>query len=152
MDGDALLFVGAGLSFLSTNKMGHQVPDAASLIDTLLEQPSGTGSKHPLDRVAGHAIRSRGVDSVYDLLKSHLEVETVDPRLITLFDMPWRRIYTTNYDNAIEKSLTGRRPVLSLTIDDETYKAAPGSIVHINGFIERVGPNNLQSGLLLTDY
>ena len=69
LDGDALLFVGAGLSFLSKNEKGENLPDGAALIDLLLEQPLKTGSKHPLDRVAGHVIRKKSVDFVYDLLK-----------------------------------------------------------------------------------
>lgn len=76
-----MLFVGAGLSFLSRNMNDESLPDAASLVDLLLNQPLGTGSKHPLDRVAGHVVRMRGVDFVYDLLMKTLTVKSVDTRL-----------------------------------------------------------------------
>lgn len=52
LDGDAVLFVGAGLSFLSKNKYDNSLPNGALLVDVLLDQPLGTGSKHPLDRIA----------------------------------------------------------------------------------------------------
>jgi len=43
-DGNGLLFVGAGLSFLARRKdNGEAVPDAACLADWLLEQPAAGG-------------------------------------------------------------------------------------------------------------
>lgn len=42
LDGDAILFVGAGLSFLARGPGGKRIPDVDALIDLLLEQSSGT--------------------------------------------------------------------------------------------------------------
>ncbi len=152
LDGEAVIFVGAGISFLARTKEGTAVPNGASLVDLLLKQPPGTGSKHPLSRVSNYVVKKTSVDEVYKNLKSWLTVESVDERLVQLYDLPWRRIYTTNYDNAIEKALEGKRPISKLTIDEEPTKTAPGSIIHINGFIGNVTPANLQSDLILTDY
>ncbi len=152
LDGDALLFIGAGLSFLSRAKDGERLPDGSALIDLLLEQPAGTGSKHTLDRVSGFVVRTKGVDFVHELLKKNLTVESVDDRLRQLYEQPWRRIYTTNYDNAIEVALSGKKSISSLTIDDPVSKAVAGSIIHINGYIENVSPANIQKGLVLTDH
>lgn len=152
LDGDAILFVGAGLSFLSKTAAGEKIPDGPGLVNLLLGQPLDAKSKHPLDRVAGHVVRSKGADFVYDTLKESLTVFVTDNKLIRLYDMPWRRIYTTNYDNAIEVSLTGKRPVSSITIDEDTSKAAPGSIVHINGYIKKISPASISTGLTLTDH
>lgn len=128
------------------------LPDGNSLIDILLEQPAGTGSKHPLERVAGHVTKSKGVDFLYNLLERKIVAVKVDPRLVTLYDLPWRRIYTTNYDNAIEFAIDGRRPISSLSFDKPPKSAAPGSIIHINGSFRDVSPANISSGLILTDY
>lgn len=151
LDGDGILFVGAGLSFLAKNASGHTLPDGQALIDLLLEQPSKTGSKHPLDRVAGHIVRKKGVDFVYELLKKSLTASHVNPRLQALYNLPWRNIYTTNYDDAIEYCLRGKRPISSIGINDEIAKSRPGAIIHLNGYIGDVIPANLQSGLVLTD-
>lgn len=72
---------GAGVSFLSRNMEDENLPDGASLVDILLEQPRGKGSKHPLDRIADHVVRNKGVDFVYDLLKRKLTVKSVDSKL-----------------------------------------------------------------------
>lgn len=150
-DGDAVLFTGAGLSFLSTTANGAKLPAGDALKDILLNQPLGTGSLHPLDRVAGHAVRERGVEWVFETLKASLTVAMVDDRLSKLYNLPWRRIYTTNYDNAAELCRKGNYPASSLTIDDEVSRSKPGSIVHLNGSIAGVSPANLQAGLALTD-
>jgi SIR2-like domain len=147
-----VLFIGAGLSFLSKNMSGEGLPDGRSLIDVLLGQPPGTGSPHPLERVAGHVVRTKGVDFLYDLLRNRLTVKSVDPILLQLYNLPWRRIYTTNYDDAIETALKGRRPISPVTLDDEIANAGPGSVIHLNGAIGRVSSANLQTGLVLTDY
>lgn len=152
LDGDATLFVGAGLSFLAKNKAGNTLPDGASLVDILLSQPLGTGSSHPLERIAGHIFRQKGADYLYDLLSSTLRVDTIDARLTKLYDLPWRRIYTTNYDDAIETAIKGRRPVSSLTLDDETSAAGPGSIIHLNGAINNVSPSTIRNGITLSNY
>jgi len=151
LDGDALLFVGAGLSFLSRGPSDRRIPDVDALIDLLLEQSPGTGSKHKLDRVAGSVARSKGTDFVYDIVRNNFIVEKVDPRLVTLYDMPWKRIYTTNYDNAPEVARLGKRPVSSVTLDNQQRDATLGSIIHLNGFVKNVSPNNIGSGLLLSD-
>lgn len=151
LDGDAILFVGAGLSFLATNQLGNRLPDAATLIDVLLEQAPGTGSRHTLDRVSGHVLKKKGVDWVYDTLRQSLLVEKVDSKLVKLYNAPWRRIYTTNYDNAIEFSRKGVSKISTLTLDDEVSAASPSSIIHLNGFIGRTSPSNIQSGLVLSD-
>lgn len=151
LNGDALLFTGAGLSFLAKTSKGQALPDGNSLKDILLQQPPGTGSLHPLDRVAGHAVRRHGVDYVADLLNDILTVNEVDDRLRQLYNLPWRRIYTTNYDNAAEFCRKGHYSTSSLTLDDEIHLSKPGSIIHLNGSISRMSPASLQSDLTLTD-
>lgn len=65
--------------------------------------------------------------------------------------MPWKRIYTTNYDNAPEVSRAGRRAISSVTLDDAQNSAINGSIVHLNGFVKRVSVSNINNDLVLTD-
>lgn len=151
MDGDAVLFTGAGLSFLAENAAGDKLPTGELLKDILLEQPAGTGSTHPLDRIAGHALRKHGVDWVFDKLENSLKVTKTDPRLSTLYNLPWRRIYTTNYDNAAELCRSNSFPLPPLTLEDEVSASKPGSVIHLNGAIVKVTPAALQVGLALTD-
>lgn len=116
-----------------------------------MEQPPGTGSKHSLDRIAGSVLRAKGVEFLFDLLQDNFVVDSVDPKLSVLYSMPWKRIYTTNYDNAAEVSRSGKFPISSVTIDEPQSTAGIGSVVHLNGYIKRVSPANLEKELLLTD-
>ena len=111
----------------------------------------GTGSKHKLDRVAGAILRERGSEFIYDIIRSSFTVESTDPRLGTLYDLPWKRIYTTNYDNAPEVARTGKRTISSVTLDDPQSNAVIGSIVHLNGYVRRISPASINTDLLLTD-
>ncbi|MBS7810403.1 SIR2 family protein [Roseococcus pinisoli] len=150
-DGNAVLFVGAGLSFLAKRENGEAVPDAQWLTDILLEQPKGTGSRHKLDRVAGSVIRKKGSEFVYDKIKENFTVHSVDERLTDLYSLPWKRIYTTNYDNAIEIARAGKYPVSSITIDETQTSAKLGSVIHLNGSAKRVSPANMNLEIALTD-
>src|SRR5688572_29067876 len=108
-DGDAILFVGAGIGFLIEGPNGT-LPDGAKLSNRIL----GRGDDEPaqlLDKAVGYAIRKGpGVEHVYKILVENLTVKSVDSGLADLFALPWRRIYTTNYDNAIEHSRSGKQP------------------------------------------
>lgn len=151
IDGNAILFVGAGVSHLSYLSNGDPVPSSSQLIDLLLEQPGGTGSKHPLSRIAGSVYKEKGSDFIYDIIVKHFKVGRVDDRLARLYCLPWRRIYTTNYDNSIKISRVGRHPPSAITLDEQTSLAKLGTTVHLNGYVERISPANIGSEILLTD-
>ena len=132
-DGDAIAFVGAGIGqFISTPN--GKMPRGYQLSNLLLGRPSETSNVPALDKAAGFALRSgMGADKVNNILKEKLTVSSVDPGLETVFRLPWRRIYTTNYDDSIEKSRSGFLPTKSLTLEDAPEKMEVGSIIHLNG-------------------
>lgn len=70
--------------------------------------------------------------------------------------IPWKRIYTTNYDDIVEKSYNeSGKFVRSLTIDDDPcdYISSDETIyLHINGSISRLNKNSLNVQFKLTDY
>jgi len=151
IDGAAILFVGAGTSYLSKNNTGQNLPSGAKLLDILKKDLELSDAQHPLDRVAGRYVRKFGVSSLYDKMTQLLKVTQVDDRLANLYSMNWRRIYTTNYDDAIEVSRQSKRLPSSLTIEDSTERVAEAATIHINGYIDRVSPANIASNLVLTD-
>ncbi|MBE9188675.1 SIR2 family protein, partial [Microcoleus sp. LEGE 07076] len=95
--------------------------------------------------------RDKGVDFIYQIIKNNFVVESVDPRLIHLYDVPWKRIYTTNYDNAAEIARHGLYAASSITMEDPQSKTIAGSVIHLNGYVKRISPAGLDSELLLTD-
>ena len=106
----------------------------------------------PLDKAVGFAIRKgNGVEGVYNVLRDNLTVKSVNPGLADLYSLPWRRIYTTNYDDAIEASRKGRQPTNSCVLESGTEKARIGTVLHINGQLSRVSPASLERDLSLSD-
>lgn len=149
-DGDALLFVGAGIGFLVEGPNG-KLPDGAKLSNRILGRPDAS-SAQPLDKAVGYAIRKGpGVEHVYDTLCANLTVTSVDTGLAELYSLPWRRIYTTNYDDAIEISRSGKQPTNSCVLESSTDKARAGTVLHINGRLSEVSPASLERELSLSD-
>lgn len=150
-DGDAIAFVGAGIGqFVSTPN--GTMPRGYQLSNLLLGRPPETSNAPALDKAAGFALRSGiGADKVYDILKENLTVSSVDSGLEAVFRLPWRRIYTTNYDDSIEKSRSGFIPTKSFTLEDRPEKIENGSVVHINGYLKRISPASIDRNLSLTD-
>lgn len=151
LDGAGLLFVGAGVGFLSTNRDGDPLPDADRLVSLLCERAEFTNKKFGLPHVSQLAARKLGRPAFLKYLSQLLEVKQVDDRLSNLYNLPWMRIYTTNYDNSIEVARRGTSVVSSLSLSDDPSTAGEGSIIHLNGSMESVSAEKLDEDLKLTD-
>jgi hypothetical protein len=151
LDGTSVLFVGSGVGFLSANANGDPLPDARALADVLHLEAGISPGRHNLQRISDFALKKCGVDRLITLLQDRLKVAHVDERLAELYCAPWQRIYTTNYDDAIEVSRAGQCVVSSFTTKDDPLKAPKGAVVHLNGFIDRIRPESIQHDVILTD-
>ncbi|MCZ8187954.1 MAG: SIR2 family protein [Beijerinckiaceae bacterium] len=151
LDGSAVLFVGAGLSFLSKNKNNQPIPNGEQLRNTLQIESEAT-KPHPLDKISNYFVKKKGSTALYDLLQTALKVKSVDRRLTELYQLPWRRIYTTNYDDAIEIARKPARGAHPYTISQKAISIPDGAVIHINGFIDAVTPQTVSSDLKLTDF
>jgi SIR2-like domain len=151
LDGSAMLFVGAGLSFLTKNAAGDSLPNGDQL-KAYLHSETGTKKSYPLEKISNYYVRKFGPAKLYDYLTQQLSVASVDKRLTELYKLPWRRIYTTNYDDAIEIARKSSRDSATFTLSESAKSIPDGAVVHINGFIERVSPQSISDDLKLTDY
>ena len=100
LEGSAILFVGAGLSFLSKNKNGTTLPNGELLKQ--LHTETGTKKVFPLEKISSFYVKKFGSARLYEYLLNALTVHSMSKELVDFYKLPWRRIYTTNYDNAIE--------------------------------------------------
>lgn len=69
----------------------------------------------------------------------------------SIYRAPWQRIYTTNYDDAIELSRRGEAIVSAFTLSDDPISAPPGAICHLNGYIGSINPSSFDEDAVLTD-
>jgi len=151
LDGSACLFVGAGVSFLSQDAHGDALPNGDALKRELEKQMNINAANHTLDQIANYYVRKQGPAKLFDFLKSRLTVSKIDERLKAFYRRDWKRVYTTNYDNAVEVSRDGLR-VSTYTLIDEPSQVPDSSIIHINGYILRVAVTTIEEDIRLTDY
>lgn len=151
LDGTAVLFVGAGVSFLAKDTKQRELPSGLELRNELLAE-TGTESPFPLDKVSTYYVKKFGSAQLYDYLVERLTVTDVNRELAEFYKLPWRRIYTTNYDGAIEMARKPSRSTRSFILSDSARENPDGAIIHINGYIEKITPQSVVDELQLTDY
>ncbi len=145
IDGDAILFVGSGFSRSSLNVEGNHL-FTGSQLSKFLGDACGLSDEADLNDVADLYVTQHGSTSLVNLLrrlflvKEHAQEHTVYGRV------PWKRIYTTNYDNTIELAFKGNgRPVVPLTIKENIQRVREASTqcVHINGYIDALSDQTI---------
>jgi|GEM_PF-4167987 hypothetical protein len=151
LDGTAMLFVGSGVGFLAKTTEGSKLPNGKALSDLLHAEVQVELGRHSLQRISQYALRKLGPDHLFALLQKHLKVAEVDPRLKTIYNAPWQRIYTTNYDDAIEVARRGNNITSSFTLNDDPMTAPRGAVAHLNGFIDAIKPSSFDQDAVLTD-
>jgi hypothetical protein len=154
LSGEAILFLGAGFSSGATNllnasvKTSHQL---ARLLSSEVSFPLDT----PLDEASGEYINKNGLDSFLAYLQTEFTVKDVADSHLDICRVPWFRIYTTNYDNVVELSLSKLSiPYFSVIPSDQKRDIPRNSIlcIHLNGFIGRVTKGSFYSDLVLTSH
>lgn len=151
LDGTAMLFVGSGVGFLSKSVDGSTLPNGKTLADLLHAEVNIEPGRYSLQRIAQHAVKKLGPDHIIDFLRKRLKVSEVDTRLRRIYNAPWQRIYTTNYDDAIEFSRRGTSVVSSFTLSDNPMSAPQGAVAHLNGFIDAIKSTSFDQDVILTD-
>lgn len=104
LDGQAILFAGAGFSYGAKNIQG-QVPSADELKkELLLDMGMDKNSDHGLEVVANYYKNKKGANELIDKLKEQYDILKVAEYHKKIMTLPWKRVYTTNYDQVIEMS------------------------------------------------
>ncbi|MFV2054289.1 SIR2 family protein [Aliiroseovarius sp. YM-037] len=146
-----LLFLGSGFSAAATNKRSGSPPVGNGLQKAILSEIEEEHADIDLKDAASYAA-SRGVN-LYGLLHDLFVITGLNEDQKTILGKRWRRIYTTNYDDAVEffekDSGTGSRR-LSFSIDDDRPRKFPSNtVVHLHGYIHACDKKNVLSQLVL---
>jgi len=157
LDGNAILFLGAGFSIGGTNKLNHPLPTASELslqmCDELKISPSDD-----LTLVSERFIEDpnlgKGVDELISFLKMRLLCTTSTSIQDTIIGLPWLRIYTTNYDNIAEISSRKQsieREIITATLPKYSIDNINGSIIHMNGNLIKITPEKFYDEFKITN-
>ncbi len=154
LDGNALLFLGSGFSAGANPVEGSKFLTGKELA---LHLSRLAGLNPPTDELNFAAQRYRKAVSDHKLVQTLQGLFTaaqVSESHRKIADLPWKAIYTTNYDDVLERAYAERkRTIASITcnLDSREYTAKKNSVVHINGFIKTLNSEELNASFKLTN-
>lgn len=140
--GNAVLFSGAGIGNNALDSKGQAGPSGKELASELCERFSIDAPEADLEQVAQLVeIRKGRAELVAFLVERFAELEP-DENLQWLLSLPWKAIFTTNYDRLIERTFevgptVSRKPVSIAT----TSQVVPTNflfevpVFHLHGFL-----------------
>ena len=155
-NGKSILFCGAGFSAGCLNFQFDQELGVASALTNLLnkELKDRTGiTFKKITNAAQKYEKEFGESGLMNLLSNTFKVATVDSDMVDVMSYPWSRIYTTNYDDAIELALRrARRSPRSINnLDNPDDLAAGGTdVVHLHGAAGVWNIHNFKKSCILT--
>lgn len=155
LDGQAVLFAGAGFSYGAKNGKG-EVPSASKLKDNLLQDMGMNGdSEYNLEIIADFYKKKKSSNELVDKLREEFNIIKVAEHHKKIMTLQWKRVYTTNYDQVIERaskeSESGYSRDAIILSDDFEASGKSTICVHLNGYIERLNADKLDSEFKLTD-
>ncbi|MGJ5813623.1 SIR2 family protein [Paludibaculum fermentans] len=151
--GRALLFTGAGFSRGAVNLRGTPFKAGtafAAHLAKLADLPETTS----LEDAAEWFTEKHGKSRMVEELQQEFTVKQVSQGQIDILHYPWKRIYTTNYDNVAETAAAqnGQKLAPATLVDRIHALPKTGTLcVHLNGFIDRLKVPSLDSEIKLTD-
>ncbi|WP_323663747.1 SIR2 family protein [Pectobacterium carotovorum] len=151
--GKAIAFTGAGFSFGTKNVLGS-APPMASALARKLSLLAKLEESDDLMFTADVAVEYIDRDLILDLLKDNYTLTVVSKSHESICKLPWRKFFTTNYDNSIELASlnVGKRiESVDLSSSPTSYLKKNNVCLHINGKIEGAVPEDLISKIKLSD-
>jgi hypothetical protein len=152
LDGRAVLFLGAGFSRGATNLGGRDFSLGADLASRL-SAAADVPKEFALDDAAEAYAGKFGAAKLVDELKVSFSAKAVADFHKRIAEVPWRRVYTTNYDDVFELACRdiGKRVDAVIPADDISQISKKNLIcVHLNGLIARTNENSIWGDLKLT--
>ena len=151
--GRAVLFLGAGFSSGTKNSNKGTMKTGQGFSDYLAEHvglPPGTGLMDTSELFR----ELYGADSLVTELVKEFDAAELQPYQVALSKIPWKQIYSTNYDNIVEKAFKKLGlPLVTVNPDTKIASIPKGKSVciHLNGSIIDITADKLQSQIKLTD-
>lgn len=105
-----------------------------------------------LRRASQWYIRQYGEDKIIAFLQREFIIKEISPTQKELGNFPWRRCYTLNYDEILERAyLENNKLLSSVTLSDESEQYRTSSVcVHLNGVISQLSRATIDNSFKLT--
>lgn len=152
LNGQAILFAGSGFSHGAKNIFKQPFPVGDGLRDIIADD-CGSSKNRPLATVAQFYTINKGQDKLIELLKKQFSVLSIESWHQTVLSVPWKRIYTTNYDSVIETAAQQNGSTLTTVVPSMYIESnsIDNVCVHFNGHINFLNRNTINSEFKLID-
>ncbi len=95
-------------------------------------------------------MKVRGEHDLVRVLLETFTITAVGDHHIQIAQIPWKRVYTTNYDNCFELAASQSKIEWTPLTTDAVPHATPKRCVHINGHISNLTANTVRKQVKLT--
>lgn len=151
---NAILFLGSGFSASARGVENEEMPTAQDLAQKIADL-QGFDAEKDL-RYASSRYLDGGGDKakLIQLLKETFTVREVKAHHITIASVPWRRVYTTNYDMCFERAAEKSNKIydsVDLNSNPSEYAAKNNVCVHLNGSLKSLNQEALDDAFKLTN-
>lgn len=153
IDGNAVLFTGSGFSYGSQNLEKKSPMNGRDFAKFLFSECSVNDADDNLALASQLYVQKYGAAKLAELCRNTFSIRAPAEHHIEIMKLPWQRIYTTNYDDLLEKSSAeNAKSLVPLTLEDlpEKYISSARICLHVNGFINKLSVLDLAGGFKLT--
>ncbi|WP_018015600.1 SIR2 family protein [Teredinibacter turnerae] len=151
--GNAILFLGAGFSKGSVCESGKELPLAGQLSIEICKLGKFEEDED-LAYSADYYLKYNDPAKLVGMLRGRFHVTEVSDFHKSIASVNWRRVYTTNYDNAYELAAGCSEKVVSpITLDHNpgNYFRNRDICIHINGAIQTLNSESLETIFKLSE-
>lgn len=153
LDGDGILFLGSGFSLGATNIRNKEFLAGSGIAKHFIELsslPEGT----TLEDATEEFEEKFGSDALIKEVQEMFTAMAVCNYHENIAKLPWKRVYTTNYDNVFEFSARQKsKRVTPVTTSADIYKIPKDHTlcIHLNGYVDSLDRQKIGSELKLTE-
>ena len=148
----SILFLGAGFSVGATNIEGRKLPLSHDLRKDFSDMLGVSQNEYPLETLV-EEVHSRANLDLYQILYRRFTVANLQAHQTCILSLPWRRIYTTNFDDTVEFHHSSNNVVVPsyTTTEPKPSRLQHGSIIHLHGAIRATTEDNVLEQLVLSE-
>lgn len=153
LDCEGILFLGAGFSIGAINLRNRNFlvgTGIANHFADLSKLPKGTS----LEDASEEFVQKSGTDALIREIQNEFTAKDVCDYHRLVASLPWKRVYTTNYDNVFELAAQQKnKRVTTVTMSEDIYKIPKDHTicVHLNGYVRSLDRQKIGSELKLTE-
>lgn len=153
LDGDAIIFTGAGFSTGATNARSKPIPTGKPFAQQLMMKLGVKEKELSLEYAAEAFVSDRGKDALIAEVEEQFYCTHIENHHIEIAKVPWKRVYTANYDDVMETAYKqNSRILISVTPSNDIYKTPKNQTlcVHFNGYVQTLDRDKIVDEVKLT--